>query len=156
MATKEQCSECVFCSLMSQDLGFGRLHVFCDYMETQITPSGGECDYFEQTEYDSSCWNDVGTLKADHYWKLRKQISVGSCFLGSYDNSYGIENRTVYDFFEGYENFIDEKMKSDHGDGYDYESLFDEYDNEDNLLEYVDEMFESPLTIEMSRRYHPQ
>lgn len=155
MARKEQCSECKFCSMMSQDLGVGRLHVFCEYEEMSLIPTGDECDHFEQKEYDESCWNDDGSLKTDCYWKLRKQVSVGSCFLGSYENSFDIDTNSVYDFFEGYENFIDEKMRNDYGDGYSYECLFDEYDNENNLLEYVDEMFESPLSKDMSCKYIP-
>lgn len=141
--------------MMSQDLGVGRLHVFCEYEERSLIPTGDECDYFEQKEYDTSCWNENGSLKSELYWKLRTQVSVGSCFLGSYENSYGIDPNSVCSFFEGYENFIDDKMKEEHGDDYCYELLFDDYDNETNLIAYVDMMFESPLTKDMSSIYHP-
>lgn len=131
--------------MMSQDLGVGRLHVFCEVQERSITPNGGECDHFDQTEYETQCWNDDGTMKEEYYWKLRQQITVGSCYLASYENQYGIDSEKVCNFFEGYESFLDEKMTNENGDEYCYESLFDMYDNEENLLEYVAMMYESPM-----------
>lgn len=156
MANKEQCKECKFCSMMSHDLGVGRLHVFCEYQEMSLTPDGSECDDFEQKKYEDSCWNADGSFKTECYWKLRQQVTIGSCFMSSYENSYGLDPHRVSDFFEAYELFIDERILDNHGDkewDRNYEPLFEKYDTEATLLEFVNNDPEHRLTNEMLRGY---
>lgn len=144
MAKREQCKQCKFCDLMSQDLGQGKLHIYCSYQDRQLVADQYECDDFEQVEYDTDCWDDNGVFKDEYYWKLRKQVTVGSIYYGSFDNRFGISNKAVLDFFEGYEEYLSEMMEEEHGADFCYEVLFSDYDNENNLLGYVG-MFEEEI-----------
>lgn len=47
-------------------------------------------------------------LSDDDLKKLRGEISVGSCYLSDYENSFYIDENEVYDYSEKYEEYIDE------------------------------------------------
>ena len=83
-------------------------------------------------------------------------MTIGSCFMSSYENSYGLDPHKVSDFFEGYELFIDARILYNHGDkelDRNYDPLFDKYDTEATLLEFVNNDPEHRLTKEMLRSY---
>lgn len=76
--------------------------------------------------------------------------------MSSYENSYGLDPHKVSDFFEGYELFIDAIILDNHGDkewDRNYEPLFEKYDTEATLLEFLNNAPERGLTRVMMRSY---
>lgn len=142
--------------MMSQDLGICMFHVFCEYQETSLTPDGSKCDDYEQKEYEDSCWNADGSFKTGCYLKLRQQVTIGSCFMSSYENSCGLAPHRASDFFEAYKLFIDAKILYNHGDkelDWNYVPLFEKYDKEATLLEFLNNDPVRKLTRDMMRCY---
>ena len=61
----------------------------------------------EGREYEAECddlevYNTVWDLTHDELCRLRGEVKLGSCFLGDYRNSFGIDPSQVYDFCVGY------------------------------------------------------
>lgn len=59
------------------------------------------------TEYEVECddlevYNTMGDLTHDELCRLRGEVTLGSCYLGDYRNSFGIDPSQVCDFCEGY------------------------------------------------------
>ena len=72
-------------------------------------------------------------------WKLRKEVCVNSLFLSDYENSFGIKEEEVCDFFNGYLDFLEEEMIEDHKDYTDdmFWDLFNKYDTYHNVNEWA-------------------
>ena len=51
---------------------------------------------------DCEPYNTVYDLTHDELCQLRRQVSLGSCYLGDYRNKFGIDPNQVYTFCEGY------------------------------------------------------
>lgn len=70
--------------------------------------------------------------------------------------THGLDPHKVSDFFEGYELFIEARILDNHGDkewDRNYEPLFEKYDTESTLLEFLNNAPERGLTREMLRSY---
>lgn len=70
-------------------------------------------------------------------WNLRKEINLNSVFLSDYENSFGIPAKNVYKFFEGYNDYIYDRMSSEGENNFD--TAFSKYDNEEELISYCRE-----------------
>lgn len=68
--------------------------------------------------------------------KLRKEIILGSLYVSDYENSFGIDLNAVCCFFEGFCDFIDEKMADDGYSSDDFWDVIKKYDNIEYLSEY--------------------
>lgn len=76
--------------------------------------------------------------------------------MSSYENTYGLDTHKVSDFFEAYELFIDARILDNHGDKEwyrNYDPLFEKYDTEATLLEFLNNDPDRRLTREMLRGY---
>lgn len=51
---------------------------------------------------DLSVYNTIWDLTHDELKDLRSQVVMGSCYLGDYENNYGIDTKQVADFCEGF------------------------------------------------------
>ena len=81
--------------------------------------------------------------------QLRKEICLNSLFLDDYENSLGIDKRTVCAFFEGYTEYLEDLMQ-DEVEDFDDGDFFDwlgKYDNTENLWGYYNLYAEDPLPI---------
>ena len=88
-------------------------------------------------------------------WKLRQEIVLGSLFTRDYDNSFGVNERDCQDFFDGYLEWLEERMNKDgtldddFWDGTSDDSFWDaldEYDNPENLYRWY-MMLEDDLPV---------
>ena len=63
---------------------------------------------------------------------------MNSLYYSDFDNSFGLDNRSVSDFFEGWLDFIKEQMEEDgHKDaGNKFFDYFDQYDNAETLEQW--------------------
>lgn len=70
-------------------------------------------------------------------YNLRKEIILNSLYLSDYRNTFTIPREKVYDFFEGYVDFLSDSMPVNIGVNDDaYFTLLCELDNKENLWEY--------------------
>lgn len=79
---------------------------------------------------------------------LRKQIVLNSIFNKDYENTYGLDEREVLNFFDGYVDYLSELMTED---GHTDEEFFDilkEYDTDENLISWYGMFAENPFTID--------
>ena len=59
----------------------------------------------------------------DDLWQLRSEIVLNSLFVHDYENSFGIDEHSACDFFDGYCSFLwDIAEQEGHGDWDDYDS----------------------------------
>ena len=74
---------------------------------------------------------------------LRKEIRLGSLFYRDYDNSFGIDEHEVCDFFDGFLEDAEDNFKYEFGRyPKDAGELYDYCDNDDALLTYANYMIE--------------
>ena len=74
---------------------------------------------------------------------LRKEIALGSLFYRDYDNSVGIDEHEVCDFFDGFLEDAEDNFKYEFGRyPKDAGELYDYCDNDDALLTYANYMIE--------------
>lgn len=68
-------------------------------------------------------------------WKLRCEVSVNSLYYSDYQNSFGLDTHSVYDFFDSWLSYMQNEMEEDrHKDAGDkFFDYFDQYDNADFL-----------------------
>ena len=78
------------------------------------------------------------TVTLEDVLKLRSEIVLNSLFISDYQNSIGLDPREVCIFFDGYVDFLAEKIEFDFGklDGDDYFDALWEYDTPENLEEW--------------------
>ena len=80
--------------------------------------------------------------------ELRKQISLGSLFIKDYKNSFGINEKDVCSFFDGYLDFLDEIIyEIEENQDALFWDLVPKYDTEENLIEWFYCFEENPLVI---------
>lgn len=63
--------------------------------------------------------------------RLRNQVIINSCFLEDYDNTFGVDPHEVYDYFDGYLEYLAEIA----GPGADTQSILEE-DTLEHLYSY--------------------
>lgn len=82
-------------------------------------------------------FDEKGWLKEEYLWPLRQQIALNNLYVSDYQNSFGIDEHKVCDFFDGYISFLTELKKEKYGKELDdISALFDEFDNEENLKDW--------------------
>lgn len=88
-------------------------------------------------------------MSEENLWKLRQEIKLGSLFVSDYRNSFGIDPHKVCDFFEGFLEFVEEKMREDHpgSDDKDFWELLPDYDTPEYLLDWYYCFDEDPLPV---------
>jgi hypothetical protein len=72
-------------------------------------------------------------LTIEELWKLRKEIVLNSIYYADYVNSFGFNSKDVCYFFDEYIEYIDELAEEEEGTLLDMETLFEKYDNKENL-----------------------
>ena len=78
---------------------------------------------------------DLGPIQL---WRLRKDIVLNSLYLTDYENRYGVDPQEVYNFFDGWLEFLEEDMREEIPD-YKEEDFFvyiDLFDTPKNLLNW--------------------
>ena len=85
----------------------------------------------------------------ENLWKLREEIRLGSLFFSNYRNSFGIDPIKASDFFDGFLEFVEEKMREDHPgfDDKDFWELLPDYDTPEQLLDWYCCFEEDPLPL---------
>lgn len=79
-------------------------------------------------------FTENGWFKEEYLWELRQQIVLNSIYVTDYRNSFGIDEKKVCYFFDGYISFLTEMEKEKYGKELDNISdFFDEFDTEENL-----------------------
>ncbi len=101
------------------------------------------------TETYNKITDENGWLKDEIIIDLRKQIYLNSLFFSDYENSYGIDSHQVCNFFDGFISFITELMNEDGIPDEDFFKRLDEYDTDENLLNWYDCFCENPFTLEV-------
>lgn len=77
----------------------------------------------------------IKDLTASQLLRLRKEIVLNSLYLRDYENSFGIDQKEVCNFFEGYVEYLYEV--AGHEDIWlDIFDLVKEYDNKQNLQDW--------------------
>lgn len=75
-------------------------------------------------------------LGREDLWDLRNQIPLCSIYYADYRNSYGFDEHSILEFFDGYADHLSELMEEDGHTDAEYFEVLDEYDNEENLYEW--------------------
>lgn len=63
---------------------------------------------FEATAYDCEPLRDVSELSYEDWLGVRNEISLGSIFISSYRNSYGVDDEELCDMCEMYLSEVDD------------------------------------------------
>ena len=71
----------------------------------------------------------------DELWDLRNQIVVNSVFLHDYENNNGIDEQSLYEFFNGYHDYMWE-LANENIENPTFDSVFNQFDNKDVLYEW--------------------
>ena len=74
-------------------------------------------------------------LTKNKLWKLRQEIVLNSLFVSDYRNSFGFTSYSVYYFFDGYMEYLEELATEEHGSDCSLEQIFG-FDNPDNLEDW--------------------
>lgn len=61
-----------------------------------------DCAIFEATAYDCEPLRAASELSYEDWLAVRKEIVLGSIFISSYRNSYGVDNKELCDMCEMY------------------------------------------------------
>lgn len=84
-------------------------------------------------------------LTQDELWKLRNEIVLNSLYYCDYINKFGFDVQHIYQFFEGYVDYLKELAEEDgyvnaEEDGYvdweDMSEMLNKYDNKENLMDW--------------------
>ena len=87
-------------------------------------------------------------LNRDELWDLRQSITLGSLNYSDFENELGLDPHVVAEFFDGYMDFLEEKMLEDGYSDADFFDVLDEYDTPENLEEWYNCSDVDPLAIE--------
>lgn len=74
--------------------------------------------------------------------RLREDVCLGSLFIRDYENRYGIDAHTVWAFFDGFEEYIEELM-AEKGDKRNFYIARQDYDTLENLRNWQDALIAS-------------
>lgn len=88
----------------------------------------------------------------EELWQLRKEIKLNSLFVSDYRNTFGISERSVCDFFDGYMEYLSEVAWENAGGGdveVSLEEVF-EYDSAAHLWDWF-HCFDDFTWIEFER-----
>ena len=72
----------------------------------------------------------------DELWALRQQIVLNSLYIADYRNDFGIDERSVCEFFDGFMSYAQQEEKEDGRDSETVTEFFERYDNPDPLWEW--------------------
>lgn len=89
----------------------------------------------------SECGLNYGKNKL---WNIRKNIVLCSLYINDYDNKFNYDNDLMFNFFEGYCEYLGELME-ENIKNYNDSNFFDylpQYDNKNNLWNYYYYMLE--------------
>ena len=95
-------------------------------VEVKIRRENGSETYAPLNEL--SVYAEIGDLTFEELKTLRSEISVGSCYLADYDNSFGVDRNVVSSICDGYLEWLDECFG---------EELADENDTPENFAHYI-------------------
>ena len=87
-------------------------------------------------------------LNRDELWDLRQSITLGSLNYSDFENELGLDPHVVAEFFDGYMDFLEEKMLEDGYSDADFFYVLNEYDTPENLEEWYNCSDVDPLAIE--------
>ena len=74
-------------------------------------------------------------LTKNKLWALRQEIVLNSLFVADYQNSLGYTRQSVYFFFDGYMDYLEELAIEEHGSDCSLEQIF-RFDDPDNLYDW--------------------
>ncbi len=91
----------------------GTLIAYVDYESEDlfVIDIDGEWKVFDSTDWDYRM--KISDLAFDELVELRKQVCVGSMYIGDYTNCYGIPPSELCTFCDGYLEFIEEEGYKD-------------------------------------------
>ena len=95
-------------------------------VEVKIRRENGSETYAPLNEL--SVYAEIGDLSFEELKTLRSEISVGSCYLADYDNSFGVDRNVVSSICDGYLEWLYECFG---------EELADENDTPENFAKYI-------------------
>ena len=92
-------------------------------------------------------------MSEENLWKLRQEIKLGSLFIADYRNSFGVDPHKVYDFFDGFLEFVEEEMREDHPGFNDaaFWELLPDYDTPEYLLDWYSCFEGDPLPVAVTK-----
>lgn len=119
-------------------------------------------NYYEKAkEKELANIKTIATITFEEIKQLRREICLGSCFLGDYENSLEIDENDVYNFFEGYCSFLEDEAYYYEEENGEEKDAF-EFDNDDTLeqwyycVEYSEETInelKKPKIEEINEKY---
>ena len=87
-------------------------------------------------------------LTKNKLWALRQEIVLNSLFMPDYQNSFGFTAQSVFAFFDGYMDYLDELATEQYGSGCSLEGIFS-FDNAENLSAWYGCFESCPFTREV-------
>lgn len=80
-------------------------------------------------------------LTKNKLWALRQEIILNSYYVAGYQNSFGYTAQSVYEFFDGYMEYLEALATEQYGNSCSLEQIFT-FDDSENLYDWY-ECFES-------------
>jgi len=109
------------------------------YAELESTDVVESCRPRKNRKLKEARERHIKDLSHEELLKLRKEISLGSLYYRDYDNSFGIDEHEVCDFFDGFLDDAEDRYKEETGKyPKDIGVIYDKYDNPDDLFYYFD------------------
>lgn len=87
-------------------------------------------------------------LTKEQLWNLRQQIVLCSLYYSDYENDMGIDSHNCHDFFDGYAEYLGNRMEGDGHKEKEFFDLLDKYDTLDNLYDWYGYFEDDPLPTE--------
>ena len=100
-----------------------------------------------ENDNNGTCLNedtDTFELSKEELGQLRDEVILGSLYTNDYKNSFGIPEKAVQDFFDGFLEYLEELMEEDGHTDAEFWDVLDQYDNVDNLYNWYNNL-ESPF-----------
>ena len=79
---------------------------------------------------------EIKDLTKEQIWELRQEMELNSIYLRDYSNSFGIEEKECFTFFNGYIEYLLELNNTDNGLNQDLSDIIELYDNVENLYNW--------------------
>lgn len=78
--------------------------------------------------------NKMKKITKKSLWLLREEIALNSLYTADFNNSYGFTSASVQNFFDGYEEYLEELMIEKYGTAdFDFFAELSNYDCTENL-----------------------